>query len=395
MAYPIYNTPPALGGLSVGNSGAPQGGTFNDRLQGALGSPLMQIGLGILANNNSRNTGQVLGRGALAGINGIQRAQQLENTNKMFQMQMEQNKRAMNREDKMDKRYDYEMAQKRNQGVKQDLSNSQLSMQYGIPIELMQSQPEIAQKMLENKLIPKETDSTTSMTEYNLAKSQGYNGSFLDFKTDLAKAGRSVSNTNVSYGSPVAALDSKGNPVFFQPSKDGSPPSIIKGVAPPAKDKKSPTEGQSKSATFYSQMRNANKVFESLKDYDPSSIGSQFETSIAGGGVGNMLVSPASQQAKQAQNQWAEAFLRIKTGAAANQDEIKNNVQTFFPQVGDSPAVIAQKALARKQAEEDVAQMTQNPEETKMRAPILPAGATMPNSARSREDILKEYGVNK
>ena len=62
----------------------------------------MQIGLGILANNNSRNTGQVLGKGALQGINGIQRAKQLEQQKKLFEMQLEQNKRNNKRQDRQD-----------------------------------------------------------------------------------------------------------------------------------------------------------------------------------------------------------------------------------------------------------------------------------------------------
>lgn len=42
---------------------------------GLLTNPALQIGLGILANNNSRNLGQVLGRGALQGLGNIQQQQ--------------------------------------------------------------------------------------------------------------------------------------------------------------------------------------------------------------------------------------------------------------------------------------------------------------------------------
>jgi len=38
---------------------------------------------------------------------------------------------------------------------------------------------------------------------------------------------------SVSYGAPVAGVDAAGKSVFFQPTKDGKPPSIIPGVAPP------------------------------------------------------------------------------------------------------------------------------------------------------------------
>ena len=38
----------------------------------------------------------------------------------------------------------------------------------------------------------------------------------------------------VTYGSPVAATDAAGNPVFLQPGKAGNPPSVIQGFTPPA-----------------------------------------------------------------------------------------------------------------------------------------------------------------
>lgn len=39
--------------------------------------------------------------------------------------------------------------------------------------------------------------------------------------------------TQVSYGVPVAGVDDKGNPVFFQPDKTGGAPAIVPGVKPP------------------------------------------------------------------------------------------------------------------------------------------------------------------
>lgn len=47
-----------------------------NKMQGLLSNPMLQIGLGILANNNTQNTSQVLGRGALAGMGNLQQQQQ-------------------------------------------------------------------------------------------------------------------------------------------------------------------------------------------------------------------------------------------------------------------------------------------------------------------------------
>jgi hypothetical protein len=54
---------------------------------GLLDDPLLQIGLGILANNNSKNAGQVLGRGALQGMQNYQQQQGLAQQRRFQDMQ--------------------------------------------------------------------------------------------------------------------------------------------------------------------------------------------------------------------------------------------------------------------------------------------------------------------
>ena len=119
------------------------------------------------------------------------------------------------------------------------------------------------------------------------------------------------------------------------------------------------TEGQAKATTFASQMAAASNELDKLEagGFNPSSIGTQMQTSLAGG-VGNIFAPAKAQQAKQTQNQWSEAFLRVKTGAAATEPEVRLNNKTFFPQIGDSLDVINQKRQMRVQAEQDVLNMT-------------------------------------
>jgi len=223
---------------------------------------------------------------------------------------------------------------------------------------------------------PKESAMPSAVQEYQFAVSQGYKGNFNQWKNEQKPAG-----VTVNYGAPVAGVDAQGNPVFFQPAKGGGAPAIVPGVAPPPKEEKAPTESQAKSQTFYSQMTSANKELETLENqgFDPTKITNQVQTSVAGTPL-TIAVSPAAQQARQAQEQWAESFLRVKTGAAATQGEVDRNVRTFFPQVGDSAAVIAQKARARKQAEQDVLQMTK-PEYAKQ---IMPKSEQMPKTTRRK-----------
>jgi len=132
---------------------------------------------------------------------------------------------------------------------------------------------------------------------------------------------------------------------FTQATQDGKP------ISPKNKPL---TESQAKAAVFESQMRGATEELALIPGYDPNKAFSQAETGLAGG-RGNMLVSENSQRAKQAQSQWAESFLRFKTGAASTPAEVSSNVATFFPQIGDKPETIAQKKRMRERAENDIA----------------------------------------
>lgn len=119
------------------------------------------------------------------------------------------------------------------------------------------------------------------------------------------------------------------------------------------RDNKPLTEPQAKASVFHSQMTSASDALAKIPGYDPNSGVTQADTAVAGG-RGNMIASESAQRAKQAQSQWAEAFLRFKTGAASTPAEVALNVATFFPQIGDKPGVIKQKAEMRAQAERDL-----------------------------------------
>ncbi len=156
---------------------------------------------------------------------------------------------------------------------------------------------------------------------------------------------------SVSYGSPVAGVDTSGNPVFFQPAKGGGQPAIVQGVTPPKADKPL-TEAQAKAATFASQMAAAERELGGVK-FDQTKLAPQLEVGLAAG-PGNLLVGQEAQRVRQAQEQWAESYLRFKTGAATTKDEVNRNIRTFFPQPGDGPQVVEQKARMRAQAQQDL-----------------------------------------
>lgn len=136
---------------------------------------------------------------------------------------------------------------------------------------------------------------------------------------------------------------------------------------------KPPTEGQAKAAGFLGVMRGASSVFDQPL-VDPAgkpvvdAEGKQITAEIAYSAP-NILQSTAGavpwvgqtlerlgssenrQRVLQAQEAWVRAKLRKESGAAIGVDEMANEIKTFFPQYGDKPETIRQKALLRKQAE--------------------------------------------
>lgn len=228
----------------------------------------------------------------------------------------------------------------------------------------------------------KESSQPSAVQEYNFARTQGYKGSFENWK----KAQKSEGVT-VNYGAPVAGVDAQGNPIFFQPSKTGGAPTIVQGVAP-LREEKPATESQAKAAAFGSQMQSASQEFDQIQKegFVPGATTSQAQVELAGTPL-RALADPLAQRAQQSQAQWSEAYLRYKTGAAATEGEVKRNINTFFPKIGETdPKVIEQKARMRKQAEQDVLKSAKQPSNVRQPAQPAPAG-------RSRADILKQYGL--
>ena len=111
------------------------------------------------------------------------------------------------------------------------------------------------------------------------------------------------------------------------------------------------TEGQKLAAGFADRMVASNAIIEQL---EPSGgLPTEF-TSIAGSVpfAGSYLqrkaMTPEQQRYKQAADNWIRANLRKESGAVIGADEMAAEYATYFPQPGDDPSTIAQKAEARK-----------------------------------------------
>lgn len=158
--------------------------------------------------------------------------------------------------------------------------------------------------------------------------------------------------------------DGPNGPVWITPPGRGGSSATAPVLGPdnqpiPAKKREQAlTESQSRGTLFLGQMRAAEEAIKRLEGkIDPTSLSGQAGIAMAHKGTTssfgaplNMLAPKAAQQYNQAQEQWSEAFLRIKTGAASTKEEVIRNIRTFFPQPGDSAEVVAQKNQARATA---------------------------------------------
>jgi hypothetical protein len=121
-----------------------------------------------------------------------------------------------------------------------------------------------------------------------------------------------------------------------------------------------PTEDQSKSGMFLKMMLDAERTMQSAgADAKAPTARTQVGAMLGAiPGVGSVLgnVAKADDRLKveQAQQQWADAYLRMTTGAQAPKHEVEAAARMFFPQYGEGGDVAARKDAARKTAMEAV-----------------------------------------
>lgn len=121
---------------------------------------------------------------------------------------------------------------------------------------------------------------------------------------------------------------------------------------------KAPTEFQGKSAAFGLRATEADKIISELTgQYNPAAVNAKTSVEnwpLIGGALGaatnSLALGANDQKAEQAQRDFVNAVLRQESGAAIGPDEFNNARKQYFPQPGDGPDVIAQKARNRQLA---------------------------------------------
>lgn len=138
-------------------------------------------------------------------------------------------------------------------------------------------------------------------------------------------------------------LAADGQSLEFIPGGPADPTSKAGGGKPL-------TEGQSKALLFGTRMQEANSILDELAS---NGVTTSVPGSRAGFGLGTAInaLQPADRQRlDQAKRDFLNAVLRRESGAVIADTEFNNGDKQYFPQPGDSEAVIAQKKRNREVA---------------------------------------------
>jgi len=213
----------------------------------------------------------------------------------------------------------------------------------------------------------------TEIAQYNLAKSQGFEGTFLDFE----KSKKPLQYQDV--GNAIVQLDSNGKeisripkgrapegPVSFQavetdqglmafnPRTMQMTPVMGQDGKPLTKSGK-PTETETNAAGFAARMVAANTIASKLATGAAPKTGEAISSVIPliGKAIPEIIpqaiggLSPERRQYLQAANNFIRANLRKESGAAIGADEWTAEFINYFPQYNDDEQTIKNKEVFR------------------------------------------------
>jgi len=148
---------------------------------------------------------------------------------------------------------------------------------------------------------------------------------------------------------PAAAA---GAPATGAPARAAAAPARVAGpqlIIPGTGGSSRPTEGESNAAGFAQRMERSQAVISGLPEGSQPGVRAAVAGAlpVVGGVAQRRAMTAEQQQYKQAADDWIRAKLRKESGAVIGEDEMRKEYETYFPQIGDGPEVIAQKAQAR------------------------------------------------
>ena len=207
-----------------------------------------------------------------------------------------------------------------------------------------------------------------SVQEYNFAKGEGFKGSFMDFmKAKTAATTRIRIDAPQADAGPFAGpatqvgIDPRTEQPVFRHTKTGQLFSLGEGGATPHAGMVGPkpaatTEAERGAAGYLGRMQASNAELDRIgKSGYPTPLTAGVGALPRVGGIAQRVAStPEQQRFYQQASDWVRAKLRKESGAVIGEKEMADEIATYFPQVGDSPELIAQKSQSRRQAEEQM-----------------------------------------
>jgi hypothetical protein len=153
---------------------------------------------------------------------------------------------------------------------------------------------------------PKEKATPGEIQGYNLARSQGYQGSFLDYQTELKKAGASSTSINM------------------------------------------PSEGERKSAVLANRMNFSVAQMNEAIGKDPKAAMPNTAAEAArfftrSDFLANKLTPEQRQVVETAQLDVLDSALTLGTGAAYTREQLDSYRRSYFPQLGDEQKTVQMK----------------------------------------------------
>lgn len=114
----------------------------------------------------------------------------------------------------------------------------------------------------------------------------------------------------------------------------------------PATGKQNSTEDERKAAGIAVRMESALKLVNDITRKNAGSAKPELIPSLVGKAssiAGNAITSPDVQRVQAAQRDSLDAALTLATGAAYTKEQLDGLAKSYYPQIGDSPSVIADK----------------------------------------------------
>jgi hypothetical protein len=159
---------------------------------------------------------------------------------------------------------------------------------------------------------------------------------------------RSRESSSIAMSKPFEITGEDGKPVLVQQDKQGNIKPVA-GYGPKQGSSKPLNEGQSKALLFGSRMEEANGILDSLATEGRTKSVPGSNAPFIGGAI-TAVSGEGNQKLQQAKRDFINATLRRESGAAIAESEFSNAEKQYFAQIGDSPAVIAQKKRNREVA---------------------------------------------